>query len=126
MFRPIEGKDIYGLRTVNCGEICEFDACDPINPMRSLILEVLRPEKHNPHAQIICYYLWDTDKCTKIELTIYRRDDGTIGSEIYHFKNRNELQHHKSSNYENFIKLPKKYVKIIEYLKPYFIEVFGE
>ena len=126
MFKPIQGNEIYGLRTVNCGELYEFNVCDPVNPMRNLILEILKPEKHNPHAQIACYYLWDTDKCNKIELTIYRLDDGTIGSEIYYFKSRTELQHHRSYNYPNFNKLPKKYSRIISYLRHYFIEFFGE
>lgn len=125
MFKQIEGKTIYGLRTVNCGELYEFNVCDPINNNRSLILEILKPENYNPHAQIVCYYLWDSEKHTKIELTIYRIDDGTMGSEIYYFKNKDELQHFRSSNYENFVNLPKKYTRIISYLRHYFIEVFG-
>jgi len=126
MYRQIDGNVIYGLRTVNCGEIYEFDACDPVNPMRNLIIEVLRPEKHNPKAQIICYYLWDVDKCTKIELTIYRNlEQGRLGSELYYFKGRNDIQHYRSSNHPDFTKLPNKYKKYVNYLMTYFNQIFS-
>ena len=92
MYTYIGGNEIYGLHTVNCGEIIKLDTCDLVNPMRELILEVLRPEKHNPNAQIICYYLWDVEKMNKIELTVYRLSDGTMGSEIYHFKNKKPIE----------------------------------
>ena len=125
MNKFVGGNEIYGLRTVNCGEIYEFDICDPINPMRNMMLEILRPEKHNPYAQIVCYYLWDTTKCAKIEITVYKLDDGTVGSEIYYFKNQSATQHYRSSNHPNFVKLPKKYQSLIKYIQQGFNEIYN-
>lgn len=126
MYQQINTKEIYGLRTVNCGEVIEFDTCDPVNPMRNLIVEVLRPEKHNPNAQIMCYYTWDTDKCIKVEITIYRDlKTGMLGSEIYYFHGKHDLQHYRSSNHFMFKKLPKKYVMLVKHLQQAFTEIYG-
>ena len=125
MHRIIGGDTIYGLKTVNRGEIIEFDSADPVNPMRNLIVERLNPEKHNPNYQILCYYIWDTNNCTKIELTIYRDlECGRLGSEIYYFKTKNDLQHYRSSNHPDFRKLPQKYKQYVNYLMPYFNQIF--
>ena len=46
---------IRGLRTANCGELVEVKTVeDPLYNGRPIIVEVLRPEKHNPTHQIIC------------------------------------------------------------------------
>ena len=124
MYNVIDTNEIYGLRTVNCGEILEFDDPDLVNPMRNLMIEVLRPERHNPNAQIICYYLWDTHTCTKVEITVYKLSNGTMGSEIYYFRSKGALQHHKSYNFPNFFNVPKKFQYIVRYLTQIFNEVY--
>lgn len=125
---------IRGLRTVNNGEIVQFNRKDLFNNSwifsnnseYKISLEVLRPEKHNPDYQIICYYFWDIKLNAKIEVTLYRNIKTNIwGSEVYYFKNREALQHYKSRNYVNFVELPGKYYTIIKWIHPCFIEIFG-
>ena len=70
-------------------------------------------------------YVYMGCKLNKIELTLYKLEDGTYGSEIYYFKNKDTAQHYRSSNYPNFQKLPKKYMQYMGYLKPCFTAIFN-
>lgn len=119
---------IGSLKTVNCGEIVTIPDKDPFTH-GPLYLEILRPEKHNPNCQIICYYFWkNTCKKSapkKVEVTLYKRKDGTWGSEVYYFRTKESLQHYWSRNYENFIGMPKEYYDIVKWIHPYFIKAFG-
>ena len=118
---------IRGLRTANCGEIVEVKTVeDPLIKGVPIIVEVLRPEKHNPTHQIICYYLFDKKLGSKVEITLYRDiTDGTIGSEIYYFHGREDTQHYRSMNYTNLNKIPNKYIAIIKQLNVSMHEIFG-
>lgn len=118
---------IRGLRTVNCGEIVEVKTVeDPLCNGRPIIVEVLRPEKHNPTHQILCYYLFDKKLGSKVEITLYRDiTDGTIGSEIYYFHSKEDIQHYRSMNYTNLNKIPNKYIAIIKQLNVSMHEIFG-
>ena len=119
---------IRDLKTVNCGEIISIPHKDPLTS-ETLYLEVLRPEKHNPDCQILCYYFWQHDSFRraprKTEVTLYRRKDGTWGSEVYYFRTKESLQHYWSRNYENFVGMPKEYYDIVKWIHPYFVRVFG-
>ena len=104
---------INGLRTANCGEIQELNLVDPIRKTRNIKVEVLRPEKHNPYCQIICYYFLN-EKGSKVEITLYKNlKDGIYGSEVYFFKNADETQHYRSMNYVGLRNLPIKYEPIV-------------
>lgn len=118
---------IRGLRTVNCGEIVEVKTVeDPLIKGVPIIVEVLRPEKHNPTHQILCYYLFDKKLGSKVEITLYRDiTDGTIGSEIYYFHSKEDIQHYRSMNYINLNKIPNKYIAIIKQLNVSMHEIFG-
>lgn len=118
---------IRGLRTVNCGEIVEVKTVeDPLIKGVPIIVEVLRPEKHNPTHQILCYYLFDKKLGSKVEITLYRDiTDGTIGSEIYYFHAKEDIQHYRSMNYTNLNKIPNKYIAIIKQLNVSMHEIFG-
>lgn len=116
---------IRDLKTVNCGEIISIPHKDPLTN-ETLYLEVLRPEKHNPTHQIICYYLFDKKLGSKVEITLYRDiTDGTIGSEIYYFHSKEDTQHYRSMNYTNLNKIPNKYILIISQLNKAMHEIFG-
>ena len=116
---------VHGVGTVNSGIMKEFDVEDPIYKGRKLVLEVLKPEKHNPYAEIICYYYWDTKLKSKVEVTLYRNlKTKTMGSEVYYFRDKKDTQHYYSRNYENFIKMPEKYYRIAQYIEPYFRQIF--
>lgn len=125
---------IHGLGTVNCGEVKEFKGKDLFdrnwklsnNSDLHVVLEILRPEKHNPGFEIVCYYYWDKEIEAKVEVTIYR-DIKTrkMGSEVYYFKGAKESQHYRSRNYPNFIGMPKKHYDIVKWIYPYFLETFG-
>lgn len=125
---------IHGLNTANNGEIIQFNKKDMFdsnwnitnNSDWHVTLEILRPERHNPECQIVCYYFWDKRQQIKIEVTLYKNiKTGKYGSEIYYFKNKYDTQHHKSRNFPNFAGMPKKYYDIIKWIHPCFIEVFG-
>lgn len=118
---------IRGLRTANCGEIVEVKTVkDPLIKGVPIIVEVLRPEKHNPTHQILCYYLFDKKLGSKVEITLYRDiTDGTIGSEIYYFHAKEDIQHYRSMNYTNLNKIPNKYIAIIKQLNVSMHEIFG-
>lgn len=108
-------REIRGLRTVNCGEVKTLKNIeDPIFKGKDITVEILRPNKHNPEYQIICYYYYDDKIGAKVEVTLYRcisRID--FGSEVYFFKNKDSLQHYRSMNYNASHKLPKKYRDIV-------------
>ncbi len=118
---------IRGLRTVNCGEITEVKTVeDPIYKGQPIIVEVLRPEKHNPTHQIVCYYCIDSKTGNKVEITLYRSlENGNIGSETYFFDSKDSIQHYTSRNYDNMHKLPTKYIKIVAQLNKAMYEIFG-
>lgn len=119
---------IRDLKTVNCGEIISIPHKDPLTN-ETLYLEVLRPEKHNPNCQIVCYYLWKNSYKKslpkKVEITLYRRKDGTWGSEVYYFRTKMDIHHYYSRNYENFIGMPKDYYDIVKWIHPFFLQIFG-
>ena len=126
---------IRGLRTVNNGEIIQFNKKDLFDSNwvfdgksnNKIALEVLRPEKHNPDYQIICYYFWDIKIQAKVEVTLYRNiRTNTYGSEVYYFKDKDSLQHYRSRNYPNFVELPGKYYTIIKWIHPCFMEIFNK
>lgn len=107
---------INGLQTANCGEIKELLLYDPIRKTNKLVVEVLRPERHNPYCEIICYYFLNENR-NKVEITLYKNlKDGTYGSEIYFFKTASDTQHYRSMNYINLVGLPKKYEPIVNEL----------
>lgn len=120
---------INDLKAVNCGEILSFAHKDPLNS-QTLYLEVLRPEKHNPNCQIVCYYFWQkahgSKSPRKVMLTLYRTKDGIWGSEVYYFRTKLCLHHYYSKNYEKFVGMPKDYYDIIKWIHPIFIEIFGK
>ena len=117
---------IRGIRTVNCGEVVTIRTIeDPLFKGQPIILEVLRPEKHNPTHQIICYYLFDKKLGSKVEVTLYRDiTNGTKGSEIYYFHSKEDIQHYRSMNYTNLKNVPNKYLSIISQLNKAMHEVF--
>ena len=119
---------IRDLKAVNCGEIISIPHKDPLTS-ETLYLEVLRPEKHNPNCQIICYYLWKNgykkSSPKKVEITLYRTKDGIWGSEVYYFKTKMDTHHYYSRDYENFIGMPKDYYDIIKWIHPFFLKIFG-
>ena len=125
---------IHGLNTANCGEVIQFKKKDMFdsnwnitnNSDMHVVLEVLRPEKHNLECQIVCYYFWDKKQNIKVEVTIYKNiKTGRYGSEVYYFKDKKETQHHRSRNFPNFVKMPAKYYDIVKWIHPCFLEVFG-
>lgn len=118
---------IRGLRTANCGEIVTIKNIeDPLFKGQPIIIEVLRPEKHNPTHQIICYYLFDKKLGSKVEVTLYRDiTNGAIGSEIYYFHNKEDTQHYRSMNYVGLNNIPDKYLLIISQLSKAMYEIFG-
>lgn len=116
---------IRGLATANCGEIVTINNVeDPIVTGEPIIVEVLRPEKHNPTHQIVCYYYFDKKLNSKVEVTLYRDiTNGNIGSEVYFFKGNN-IQHYKSANYVKLNYMPMKYANIITQLNKALNSVF--
>ena len=118
---------IRDLRTVNCGEIMELKTIeDPLVKGASILVEVLRPEKHNRDYQIVCYYYFDKKLCSKVEVTLYRNIiNGKIGSEVYFFHSKDETHHYRSMNYTNLNKIPNKYIAIIKQLNVSMHEIFG-
>ena len=119
-------REIRGLRTVNCGEILEVTVEDPLYEGQPIIVEVLRPEKHNPTHQIVCYYYIDNKTGHKVEVTIHRNlETGNIGSEVYFFDSKESIQYYTSRNYDDISKLPKKYLKIAVQLNKALYKVFG-
>ena len=125
---------IHGLTTVNGGEIKQFNKPDIFESdwslsdksSRHLVLEILRPEKHNPYCQIVCYYFWDRKESRKVMVTLHRDiRNNTWGSTVYYFKDAKSLQHYHSRNYNNFVGMPQKYYDIVHYIHPNFIEIFG-
>ena len=118
---------INGLSTVNCGIIKQFKVYDPIRKEDTITVELLYPEKHNPRAQIVCYYFMDKDTNSKIEITVYKMLDTKIyGSEVYFFKNRSETQHYRSRNYISFAGIPNKYKGIVNSLLKVHKVVYGD
>lgn len=120
---------INGLNTVNCGEIIWLDAQDPVNKKLRLGVEVLRPEKHNPNAEIMCYYFWDSalnkGVGAKIELSIYRvLDKNKWGAEVRYFTNAKDLHPYRSVVYSEFIRMPGKYYELVKYLHKYFRMIY--
>jgi len=124
---------IHGLTTVNGGDIKQFNKRDIFDYNWNLtdksdnhvVLEILYPKKHNPNAQIVCYYFWDKKASRKIEVTIYRViTTGEWGSEIYYFKNKESLQHYQVRHYRNFANMPEKYYNIVKWIHPCFLEIF--
>lgn len=118
---------IRDLKTVNCGEIVEVKTVeDPLLRGETIIVEVLRPEKHNPTHQILCYYYFDNKLSSKVEVTLYRDiTNGAIGSEVYFFHSKEDIQHYRSAHYTNFCKVPSKYIKIIGQLNKAMSVLFG-
>ena len=127
MKRIDTNREIRGLRTANCGEITEVAGVeDPLYEGQPIIVEVLRPEKHNPTHQIVCYYYIDNKTGNKVEVTIHRSlETGNIGSEVYFFDSKESIQHYTSRNYDDIRKLPKKYLKIAVQLNKALCKVFG-
>lgn len=118
---------IHGVGATNNGEYKEFNTEDPIYKGRKLVLEILRPEKHNPNTEMVCYYFWDNKIKAKIKLTLYRHlNNKTMGSEVYYYKDRQDIKHYYSRNYINFVKIPEKYYDIIKYIEPYFREIYKD
>lgn len=109
---------IRGLRTVNCGEITEVAGVeDPLYEGQPIIVEVLRPEKHNPIYLILCYYYIDNKTGHKVEIALNRNiKTKSIGVEIYFFEDKDSIQHYTSRAYNDISKLPKKYLKIAKRL----------
>lgn len=126
---------IHNLTTVNGGEIIQFKKKDMFNQNWNktnksdwhVTLEILRPENHNPHAEIVNYYYWDKQLGAKIEISLYRyKESGKMGADVYYFKKADSPQHYTSRHYEGFANMPEKYYEIIKWIYPCFIEVFGK
>jgi hypothetical protein len=109
-----------GCTTVNCGIIKVLNERDPFIPEYPMMVEVLRPENHNPYANIVCYYYWDKENCRKVEVTISVnfkvKSKPRVVSEVYFFHSKTDSQHYTSRVY-NLDEVPAKYSKIIALLK---------
>lgn len=125
---------IHGLSTVNCGEIRQFNKKDIFdsnwritnNSDWHVTLEILRPEKHNPDCEIVCYYFWDKKQNIKVEVTLCRNiKTRKWSSEVYYFKTKQDIQHYRSRVFPGFVDMPSKYYDIIKWIHPCFLEVFG-
>jgi hypothetical protein len=110
-------SEIRGLRTVNCGEIVTLNNVeDPLRNGEPLIVEVLRPENHNPTHQIVCYYYINKEIGSKVEVTLAKNiTNNTLSSEVYFFKG-NDIQHYRSKYYADIKNVPLKYFKILDQL----------
>jgi hypothetical protein len=117
-----------GCTTVNCGIVRSLNIPDPMRPDHNAEVEILRPENHNPHANIVCYYYWDAEATRKVEVTLAVVNKNpykpVIQSEVYFFYSKTESMHYTSRVY-SLDKLPKKYDNILKLLKKAYLLEFG-
>ena len=106
-------KNIKGLTTVNGGKIIEINNKE---------VEILSHHFHNPYCNIVCDYFLD-ENGNKVEVTFYKDiTTGKTGSEVYKFKDKEELQHYYSRNY-NIDSIPKKYIDKVNELKSIYNQI---
>ena len=93
-----------------------------IKNVNGMNVEILSHNFHNPHCNIVCYYI--VEDGIKKEITYYEniKENNIKGSELYFFKNKSESQHYYSRHYKNGT-IPKRYNDIVKKLKEAFKKI---
>lgn len=115
---------INGMTTVNNGEIKKFNADDPLIKGGKLIVELRRADSESEY-NVMFYYMWDKKLALKQVLAIYKNTKtGEYGADIFYYTNSTSINHYRRLRYPDMYNLPTKYNKIVQYLMPFFMEVF--